>query len=109
MPLLRGRRDDGGMKYRMREKTLRDRRRLLDRERWGRTRLQGRREGDAYPQDAGARRPSGAELFKVQEKKLHIRDTMDIERGGETVARVKKALITPVRDRFSVEVDDGPG
>jgi uncharacterized protein YxjI len=48
--------------------------------------------------------PSGAELLKVQEKKLHVRDTMDIEK---TVARVKKALITPFRDRFSVDVEDG--
>jgi len=51
--------------------------------------------------------PSGAELFTVQEKKLHIRDTMDIESGGRRVASVKKALITPLRERFSVEVDRG--
>ena len=51
--------------------------------------------------------PTGTELFKVQEKKLHVRDTMDIERDGKTVARVKKALITPFRDRFSVDVEDG--
>ena len=50
---------------------------------------------------------SDAELFKVQEKKLHIRDTMEIERGDKTVATVKKALITPLRDRFSIEVDGG--
>ena len=51
--------------------------------------------------------PSGEELFKIQEKKLHIRDTMEIERDGKTVATVKKALITPLRDRFSVEVEGG--
>ena len=51
---------------------------------------------------------SGAELFTVQEKKLHIRDTMEIERDGRSVATVKKALITPLRDRFSIEVDGGP-
>jgi uncharacterized protein YxjI len=51
--------------------------------------------------------PSGTELFKVQEKKLHIRDTMDIERDGQTVARVKKALVTPLRDRFSIDVEGG--
>ena len=39
--------------------------------------------------------PSGDELFKIQEKELRIRDTMKIEREGETVATVKKALITP--------------
>ena len=32
---------------------------------------------------------------------------MEIERGGATVATVKKALITPLRDRFSVEVEGG--
>ena len=50
---------------------------------------------------------SGSELFTVQEKKLHIRDTMEIEREGRTVATVKKALITPLRDRFAIEVEDG--
>jgi uncharacterized protein YxjI len=107
MGLLRGRNDDEGTKYRMREKLF--------------------AIGDDYwiENDAGERvfkvngkalrvrdtfiieDPSGAELFKVQEKKLHIRDTMDIERGDETVARVKKALITPLRDRFAVEVEGG--
>ena len=51
--------------------------------------------------------PSGDELFKIQEKKLHIRDTMEIERGGDTAATIKKALITPLRDRFSIELGDG--
>jgi uncharacterized protein YxjI len=51
--------------------------------------------------------PSGEELFKIQEKKLHIRDTMKIERGDETVATVKKALITPLRDRFAIELEAG--
>jgi hypothetical protein len=46
-------------------------------------------------------------LFKVQKKALHVRDTMEIERDGDTVARVKKALVQVVRDRFSVEVDEG--
>jgi uncharacterized protein YxjI len=51
--------------------------------------------------------PSGEELFKIQEKKLHIRDTMKVERDGETVATIKKALITPLRDRFAIELEDG--
>jgi uncharacterized protein YxjI len=51
--------------------------------------------------------PSGAEVFKVQEKKLHLHDTMDIERGGQTVASVQKAFLTPLRERFKVDVDDG--
>jgi uncharacterized protein YxjI len=51
--------------------------------------------------------PDGDELFKVQEKKLHVRDTMKIERDGDTVATIKKALITPLRDRFSIELESG--
>jgi uncharacterized protein YxjI len=38
-----------------------------------------------------------------------VRDTMEIEdRDGHTVATVKKALITPLRDRWTVKVADGP-
>jgi uncharacterized protein YxjI len=51
--------------------------------------------------------PSGEELFKIQEKKLRIRDTMEIERDGDTVATIKKALVTPFRDRFSIELEGG--
>ena len=51
--------------------------------------------------------PSGEELLKIQEKKLSIRDTMKIERDGDTVATVHKALITPLRDRYAIELEDG--
>jgi uncharacterized protein YxjI len=51
--------------------------------------------------------PSGAELFTVQERKLNVRDTMKIEHDGDTVATVKKALITPLRDRFSIDLEHG--
>ncbi|HEY7620273.1 MAG TPA: LURP-one-related family protein [Solirubrobacteraceae bacterium] len=50
---------------------------------------------------------SGDELFKLQEKKLHVRDTMRLEHDGETVATIKKALVTPLRDRFAIELSDG--
>src|ERR1700759_223744 len=50
--------------------------------------------------------PAGGELLKIQEKKLRIRDTMKIERDGDTVATVKKALITPLRDRFAIELEN---
>ncbi len=49
----------------------------------------------------------GDDLYKIQEKKLHVRDTMEIERDGETVATIKKALITPLRDRFSIDLEGG--
>jgi uncharacterized protein YxjI len=52
--------------------------------------------------------PQGAELVKIQERMLHIRDTMEIEdRDGNRVATVKKALITPLRERWAVKVADG--
>jgi uncharacterized protein YxjI len=51
--------------------------------------------------------PGGDELLKVQEKKLSIRDRMEIERDCETVATVKKALISPLRDRFTIDLEHG--
>jgi uncharacterized protein YxjI len=51
--------------------------------------------------------PSGDELFKIQERELRVRDTMKVERDGDTVATVKKALVTPFRDRFSVQLEGG--
>jgi len=52
--------------------------------------------------------PHGGELYKIQSKLLHIRDTMKIEDGhGHDVATVKKALITPLRDRFEISVENG--
>ena len=50
---------------------------------------------------------SGEELYTIQERKLSVRDKMAIERGGKTVATIKKALITPLRDRFSIELENG--
>ena len=32
---------------------------------------------------------------------------MEVERDGDTVATIKKALISPLRDRFAIEVKDG--
>jgi uncharacterized protein YxjI len=51
--------------------------------------------------------PDGGELFTIQEKKLSIRDKMEIEREGKTVATIKKALVSPLRDRYSIEVEGG--
>jgi uncharacterized protein YxjI len=51
--------------------------------------------------------PGGEELYTIQEKKLSIRDRMDIERGGKTVATIKKALISPLRERYSISIEDG--
>jgi uncharacterized protein YxjI len=51
----------------------------------------------------------GNTLLKIQERKLRVRDTMEIEDAdGRTVATVRKALVSPLRHRMSVSVDDGP-
>ena len=39
----------------------------------------------------------GRELLRLQKRLLRARDTMAIERDGDKVATVKKALITPLR------------
>lgn len=108
MPLLRRRHDEGsGTRYQMREKLF-----AIGDDFWVET------EGGerAFKVDGKALRvrstfilesPSGEELFKIQEKKLHIRDTMEVERDGDTVATVKKALISPLRDRFAIELSNG--
>jgi uncharacterized protein YxjI len=49
----------------------------------------------------------GNEVASIQEKMLHIKDTMEIERGGSKIATVKKALISPLRDRFDVSMESG--
>ena len=52
----------------------------------------------------------GAKLCRVQTRVMHIRDTMDIDGpDGDRIARVHKALITPLRDRWKVDVEAGPG
>lgn len=48
---------------------------------------------------------AGNEVASVQEKMLRIKDVMEIERGGRTIATVKKALISPLRDRFDVKIE----
>jgi uncharacterized protein YxjI len=48
---------------------------------------------------------NGNELLKIQERMLRVRDSMEIENPqGQTVAMVKKALITPLRERWSVDI-----
>jgi uncharacterized protein YxjI len=108
MGLLRNRDDDlGGTTYRMREKMF-----AIGDDFWIET-DGGER---AFKVDGKAVRlrdtlilesPSGEELFKIQERKLRVRDTMKIERDGDTAATVHKALVSPLRDRFKIEVEGG--
>ena len=107
MPLLRGRGDQGGTKYQMREKVF-----AIGDDYW----VENEAGERAFKVDGKVLRirntfvledSSGAELYKVQNKLLHIRKTMTIERGREPFATVKKALFTPLRERFSIEVEGG--
>jgi uncharacterized protein YxjI len=50
---------------------------------------------------------AGRELLRLQKRLLRARDTMAVERGGDKVATVHKALISPLRDRFTVDLEDG--
>ncbi|HEU5349297.1 MAG TPA: LURP-one-related family protein [Ktedonobacterales bacterium] len=51
----------------------------------------------------------GQELCKIQERMVRVKDTMEIEGpNGETLATVKKAIITPLRDRWTVRISSGP-
>ncbi len=107
MPILHRHHDAAGIRYRMREKLF-----AIGDDFWIET-----EGGDrAFKVDGKALRlrdtfilkdSSGEDLFKAQAKKLHIHDTMKIERDGDTVATIQKALVTPFRDRFSIELADG--
>jgi uncharacterized protein YxjI len=48
-------------------------------------------------------------LCQIKEKLIAITDTMTIEDGdGKSMATIRKALISPLVDRFSVNVRNGP-
>jgi len=48
-------------------------------------------------------------LCQIQERMLRIKDSMAIEDGdGKKIAEVKKALITPLRDRWTVKIRSCP-
>ena len=108
MPLLRGRRGEANVaRYRMQEKLF-----AIGDDFWIENeggervfKVNGKvlRVRDTLALES----PNGQELYSIQEKMLHVRDTMEIERGGRKVATVKKALVTPLRDRFSIDVEGG--
>jgi uncharacterized protein YxjI len=51
----------------------------------------------------------GNELAKIQERMMRVKDSMEIEGPhGENLGTVKKALITPVRERWVVKIKNGP-
>jgi uncharacterized protein YxjI len=108
MPLLRGRREQAGTtRYRMQEKLF-----AIGDDFWIENeagervfKVNGKvlRVRDTLVLES----PSGEDLYSIQQKMLRIRGTMEIERGGRKIATVKKALVTPLRDRFSIDVEDG--
>jgi uncharacterized protein YxjI len=51
--------------------------------------------------------PQGQEVAAIREKMLAVKDSMTIERGGQPYATIKKALISPVRDRYTVTTPCG--
>ena len=105
MPLGRNRGGSEGTQYQMREKMF-----AIGDDFWVET-----NDGDkAFKVNGKALRirdtlvlesSTGEELYTIQEKKLRIRDTMEVEQGGKTVATIKKALVSPLRDRYSIEVE----
>ena len=107
MALLRRHHDMEGTRYRMRERLL-----SIGDDFW----IDTDDDRHAFKVNGKALRvrstfvleaPSGEELATIRERKLRIRDTMDVERDGETVATVKKALVSPLRDRFAIHLHDG--
>ena len=51
----------------------------------------------------------GKVTAQIQERMLRAKDSMAIENGkGHKVAEVKRALITPIRERWVVKIADGP-
>jgi uncharacterized protein YxjI len=51
----------------------------------------------------------GQRLCTIQQRVMHLRDTMEIEGpDGERIALVHKALISPLHERWKIDVEDGP-
>ncbi len=52
---------------------------------------------------------NGRKLCQIQERLLTIKDTMVVEDAdGKDIATIKKALIAPFRDKWDVNVKNGP-
>ena len=73
--------------------------RLMDRRRLRQPRQQGRRQGCRIRDTFMLEDRNGHEVAEIKERKLSLRDTMTVERDGETMATVHKALVG-FRDRF---------
>jgi uncharacterized protein YxjI len=50
----------------------------------------------------------GRKLLQIQERIARVRDTMNIEgANGATVAKVHNAMVTPLRDRWQIDIPGG--
>ena len=47
----------------------------------------------------------GREVATIREKKLALRESMDILRGDAKIATIRKARFAPFRDKFSIDVE----
>lgn len=50
---------------------------------------------------------TGQEVLKIQKKLISVREAMRIERDGDTIATVRKKLITFIHDKYIAELEDG--
>ena len=108
MGLLRNRGDEAavGSRYRMRQRLL-----SIGDDYW----IEHEDGSRAFRVDGKALRirktlvledTTGREVAKLQERKLSVRDKIEIERNGHSIATVRKALVG-IRDRFSIDVEGG--
>src|SRR6266487_3017494 len=94
----------GGGRYRMRQKLV-----SFGDDYWIEN-AQGQRvyfvNGKAFRlrEHLGFKDMQGNELLAIQEKVMHIKDTYSIYRKGNVFATVKKALVTPLHQRFDVHI-----
>ncbi len=47
---------------------------------------------------------AGREVAKVQKRMIALRPTFEINRGGQEIAEVRKKLISPFVDRFTIDI-----
>jgi uncharacterized protein YxjI len=104
-----GRRGSGNNRYQMRQKLV-----SIGDDFW----IENEQGQKAFKVDGKALRirqtlkfenAQGQELCQIQERMLRVKDSMEVEdTHGKQVAMVKKAVISPVRDRFTVKIKNGP-
>jgi uncharacterized protein YxjI len=104
-----GRRGSGGIRYQMQQKMV-----SIGNDFW----IENDQGQRVFKVDGKALRvrqtlifedANGNELCKIQERMMRVKDSMEIEGpNGQRLAMVKKALITPIRDRWVVKIGDGP-